>query len=144
MNASSRPSGSKSRAQLCYLYLMFILFSMTNHAFASSNSGGGSSGTTLGTLAENITGSFSSITKLITGGAYVVGFALAMVGVLKLKAHKDNPTQIPISTGLALIFVGAALVFLPALLGVGINTIFGNSSSAQDLSPSGTDTLILN
>ena len=98
-------------------------------------------GTTLATLAQNVTKTYSSFVYLITGGAYVVGFALAMVGILKLKAHKDNPTQIPISTGFALLFVGSALVFLPTLLGVGISTIFGDIGSGE-VSACGTDRLI--
>ena len=66
-----------------------------------------------------------------------------MVGILKLKAHKDNPTQIPISTGIALIFVGAALVFLPTLLGVGATTIFGKDATS-DVSASGTSDIVIN
>jgi len=126
------------------LYLFFILTGMSSSSFAAPSppGGGDTGGTTLATIAENITNTFSSLVKLITGGAYVVGFALAMVGILKLKAHKDNPTQIPISTGVALIFVGAALVFLPTLLGVGASTIFG-SDATSNVSPSGTDTIVI-
>lgn len=112
----------------------FAILCVSNPLFAAS---------TLGDLAGNVTDTFSDITKLITGGAYVAGFALAMVGIFKLKAHKDNPTQIPISTGFALIFVGAALVFLPGLLGVGITTIFGDDASGVQVGPSGTTSLNL-
>jgi enoyl-[acyl-carrier-protein] reductase (NADH) len=37
---------------------------------------------------------------------------------VQFKAHKDNPTQSPISRPIALIFVGAALIFLPSVFGV--------------------------
>lgn len=140
MSVSIALAQIKNTLNKYYLGLMFVLFSISSPTFAVNCGGGG--GTTLANLAENVTGTFSSITKLITGGAYVVGFALAMVGILKLKAHKDNPTQIPISTGLALIFVGSALVFLPTLLGVGISTIFGSAASSE-VSACGTDTLIM-
>ena len=144
MNASATLKKITKRVNYYYSLLFFVLLSLTNPAFAALGGGGGcgGGGTTLASLADNVTKTFSSFVYLITGGAYVVGFALAMVGILKLKAHKDNPTQIPISTGLALIFVGSALVFLPTLLGVGISTIFGDAASGE-VSASGTDKLIM-
>ena len=124
----------KSMAAKPAYYLTFALCAFANSAFATQ---------TLGDVAANITDTFSSLTKLVTGGAYVAGFGLTMVGIFKLKAHKDNPTQIPISTGFALIFVGAALVFLPGLLGVGITTIFGTDAGTLDIGPSGVSDLQL-
>ena len=124
-----------TKVKQCWSMVTFALLCISSPAFATQ---------TLGDVAENVTDTFSSITKLITGGAYVAGFALAMVGIFKLKAHKDNPQQIPISTGLALIFIGSALVFLPGLLGIGITTIFGDDAASAQVSASGTDTLNLN
>jgi hypothetical protein len=37
----------------------------------------------------------------------------------------DNPTQIPIGTPIALIFIAAALIFLPTIFNVAGGTIFG-------------------
>jgi intracellular multiplication protein IcmD len=37
---------------------------------------------------------------------------------MKFKQHKDNPTQTPIGTPIALVFIAAALLFLPSILGV--------------------------
>lgn len=72
---------------------------------------------TLGTVAENITGSFAALTKLITAASYLAGLGFAIGAVMKFKQHKDNPTQIPIGTPIALVFIAAALLFLPTLLG---------------------------
>jgi len=74
-----------------------------------------SSGETLGQMSANITSSFTSLTQLITGASYVAGTAFAAASVLKFKAHKDNPTQVPIGTPLALEAVAAALLFLPSI-----------------------------
>ncbi len=123
----------KARTIKVHLAIAAFILSITNPAFAESKN--------LGDIASGITDSFSSVAKMISGGAYIAGFALTMVGIMKLKAHKDNPTQIPISTGFALIFVGAALVAMPLLLGVGITTIFGSDADTSGLTAHGTDSL---
>lgn len=82
----------------------------------------------LGSMATNIIDSFAGLARLITAGAYVAGVGFALTSILKFKAHKDNPTQIPIGTPIALLFVGAALLFLPSLFGIAGETIFGTTS----------------
>lgn len=84
----------------------------------------------LGEVATTLTGSFEGIAKLITAGAYMAGIGFAMASMLKFKAHKDNPTQIPIGTPIALLFIGAALIFLPNIFGIAGQTIFGGTSGA--------------
>jgi intracellular multiplication protein IcmD len=86
--------------------------------------------TDLGAVASTLTGSFANVAKLITAGAYMAGIGFAMASMLKFKAHKDNPTQIPIGTPIALLFIGAALIFLPNIFGIAGNTIFGGTSGA--------------
>jgi hypothetical protein len=77
----------------------------------------------IGDVAESITDSFDALTKLITAGSYVAGFAFMITAIMKFKAHKDNPTQIPIGTPIALVFIAAALVLLPLILDhAGTNT----------------------
>jgi intracellular multiplication protein IcmD len=86
--------------------------------------------TNLGSVASTLTGSFAQLAKLITAGAYMAGIGFAMASMLKFKAHKDNPTQIPIGTPIALLFIGAALIFLPNIFGIAGYTIFGGTSGA--------------
>lgn len=84
-----------------------------------------SSNSTMANLAENVSGSFTNLTKLITAGSYLAGLGFSIGAIMKFKQHKDNPTQIPIGTPIALIFVAAALLFLPTILattGATINT----------------------
>ena len=71
----------------------------------------------VGALASNITACFGGLAQLVTGASYVVGTAFAAASILKFKAHKDNPTQIPLGTPLALEAVAAALAFLPTTSG---------------------------
>ena len=92
--------------------------------------------TSLGTMASNITGTFTSLAKLITAGSYIAGLGFSIGAIMKFKQHKDNPTQIPIGTPVALVFIAAALLFLPSILGVAGQTMFGASGSVAG--PTGT------
>ena len=94
-------------------------------------------GMTLGNMASNITQSFTSLAKLITAGSYLAGLGFSVGAIMKFKQHKDNPTQIPIGTPIALVFIAAALLFLPSILGVAGSTMFG-SSGGKTAGPGGT------
>lgn len=92
--------------------------------------------TNLGSVASSITSTFTSLTKLITASSYLAGLGFSIGAILKFKAHKDNPQQVPIGTPIALVFIGAALLFLPTILGVAGATMFGTSGSVAG--PTGT------
>jgi intracellular multiplication protein IcmD len=91
----------------------------------------------IGGMASQITKSFVNLTKLITAGSYLAGLGFSIGAIMKFKQHKDNPTQIPIGTPIALIFIAAALLFLPSILGVAGVTMFG-SGGAKTAGPSGS------
>lgn len=91
---------------------------------------------TLGGMASSITGSFESLTKLITAASYLAGLAFAIGAIMKFKQHKDNPTQITIGTPVALVFIAAALLFLPSILDVAGATMFGGAGEVAG--PTGT------
>lgn len=79
-------------------------------------------------IASNLALSFAPIAKLITGGSFLAGLGFAFAAILKFKAHRDNPTQIPVGTPIALILVAGALLYLPFLFGqVGV-TLFGSAT----------------
>lgn len=94
------------------------------------------SASTLGGMASQITASFTAVTKLITSLSYLAGLAFSIGAIFKFKQHKDNPTQIPIGTPIALVFVAAALLFLPTILSVTGTTMLG--SGAKTAGPTGT------
>lgn len=91
--------------------------------------------TSLGSMASTIVSSFANLTKLVTAGSYLAGIGFAVGAIMKFKQHKDNPTQIPIGTPIALTFIAAALLFLPTILGVAGGTMFGQG--AKTGGPSG-------
>lgn len=91
---------------------------------------------TLGDMADQITGSFAQLTKLLTAGAYIAGMGMAVSGVVQFKAHKDNPTQVPIGKPIALVLIAAALISLPTILASTSETLFG--ASGINSGPTGT------
>ena len=87
-------------------------------------------GTNLGNMASGITSSFVNITKLVTAGCYVAGLAFSVTAILQFKQHKDNPTQVTIGKPIALVFIAAALLFMPSILSVAGYTMFGTDGGS--------------
>ncbi len=87
-------------------------------------------GESIGTLAANVTKSFSSITTFLTAGAYVGGVCFFIVAVFQFKQHKENPAQNPLSKPMMILAMSSALIFLPTFIGSVSQTIFGSSSKA--------------
>lgn len=112
---------------LLKLTLLITLLTCTTLVFA------GAGGQNLGNIADNIRNSLSMVAKLITSVSYVAGIAFALMGMLKFKSHKDNPTQVPLSQPIVLLAISAGLVYLPSLIGTGGATVFGaNAISAAN------------
>lgn len=108
--------------------LSLACFTLGTAVMAAAVSGG------IGTVAGNVTKNLGAIAQLITAASYVAGMAFAVGAVVKFKAHKDNPTQIPIGTPIALLFVGAALIFIPTVFKVSGATLFGGSGQVGGIS----------
>lgn len=124
-----KASSIYSRFLACCLSA-FALLLIAGDAFAGGTS------LTLGGMASQITQSFVSLTKLITAGSYLAGLGFSIGAIMKFKQHKDNPTQIPIGTPIALVFIAAALLFLPTILGITGETMFG--AAGEVAGPTGT------
>lgn len=92
---------------------------------------------TLGDVASTVTGSFRQLGRLITAGSYLAGLGFSIGAIMKFKQHKDNPTQITIGTPIALVFIAAALLFLPTILSVSGATMFGSNYTTAG--PTGTN-----
>lgn len=98
------------------------LFCMGTLVYAS---GGG-----IGAIATTAKENLSAIAQLITAGSYVAGMGFAVAAITGFKAHKDNPTQSPISKPIVLLFVGAALLFAPSVFQSAGGTLFENGVQA--------------
>lgn len=85
------------------------------------------SGTGIGAVAGAVRGNLKNIASLITAGAYVAGMGFGVGAIVKFKAHKDNPTQVAISVPIAMLFIAAALLFVPSVFKTTGATLFGAS-----------------
>jgi intracellular multiplication protein IcmD len=88
----------------------------------------------LGGIATQVTSNLASVAKLITAASYVAGMGFAVGSIVKFKAHKDNPTQVTIGMPIALLFIGAALIFVPSVFGSAGQTLFGTSGTVAGVS----------
>ena len=88
----------------------------------------GSSPTIQG-IASNMTETVTSVANIISNVALVVGLSLVCASFFKLKQHKDQPTQVPISNGVTLLVIGAALTVFPLLLPTANQAAFGSGVS---------------
>ena len=106
------PAGISARAVDAADGSLYLVVPALSAASPTSSSGEIS----VGSVASSITDSFTNIAKLITAGSYLAGLGFSIGAIMKFKQHKDNPTQIPIGTPIALVFIAAALLFLPTIL----------------------------
>ena len=87
----------------------------------------------LSSIADNVRKNLAAVVNLIYGISFLAGIAFFLTGLVKFKAHKDNPTQVPLSAPIVLIAISACLMFLPSLMNVAGQTVFGGSqTSSQD------------
>jgi intracellular multiplication protein IcmD len=122
----------KERLSWKLLLLPVVCLSLMTIAGVAVAQGGNLS---LGSMASSIVNSFTNVAKLITAASYLAGLAFAIGAILKFKQHKENPTNITIGTPIALVFVAAALLFLPTILMMTGYTMFG--STGQVAGPTG-------
>jgi len=137
MQVMRKQWGGRVRTAIWMIGLAGLFFIAGDVLAASGTAPSGS----VGGVADNVIQSLGSLAKLITATAYIAGMGFAIGAVLKFKAHKDNPQQIPVGTPIALIFIAAALIFLPAIISTTGITIFGSSSQAVSGGITGTDVI---
>jgi intracellular multiplication protein IcmD len=106
-----------------YFGTLIALFCVSNFAIAGGES--------LGDVAGEVTKSMSNIAILITSASYVAGVGFALMGMLKFKAHKDQPQQVPLSQPIVLLCIAAGLVFLPSFIKTAGQTIFKGGTAAD-------------
>jgi intracellular multiplication protein IcmD len=87
----------------------------------------------VGAIAKTVTTNLASVANLIGAAAYVSGIAFALTGLMKFKAHKDQPQQVPLSQPIVLIMIAAGLIFLPSMITAAGGTLFegGKAGSAK-------------
>lgn len=106
-------------------------------AFAGGFSGGQAvGGQNFSKVTDNIVTSSSKFPNLITTMAYIGGIGLGVAGVMKLKAHVDNPGNAPMKDGLVRLAAGGGLLALPMIVESMSNTIgVGGGSTLTKINP---------
>jgi intracellular multiplication protein IcmD len=83
----------------------------------------------LGQIAQTVTNSFEQFGQLMIAVSYLAGIGFSIAAIFKFKQHKDNPTQIPLGTPLALMAVGIILIFIPSFITPAGKTLFGDQQT---------------
>lgn len=117
----------QTQAKQQYKNLLLWIISVSSILFLTN----GYAEDTLGSMADSIHESLKQFEAVIGTGSYVVGLAFAIGAIMKFKQHKDNPSNIPIGTPIALLFVAVALVFLPSLISLTGTTMTLKKSAGQ-------------
>lgn len=123
MKMRSMSLGAFGRGVL-YLLLAVGFFSVGTVLAQSTGNDAG-----LAKIASNVTGSFEALGKLMIAVAYLAGIGFTLGALFKFKQHKDNPTQIPLGTPLAMLVIGIVLIFLPLIIKPAGETIFGTEKA---------------
>jgi intracellular multiplication protein IcmD len=97
---------------------------------------------TIGDVADTVLTSLGSVEQMIVVLCYIAGLGFCGAGILKFKQHKDNPTQVPLGAPIAMIFIAAALIYLPQVIRTTGSTLFGGTQqSAGEYLEGGTGML---
>ncbi len=97
----------------------------------SANAAAPAAGNNFSSIATNIAGSVGSLPGLISAIAYLFGVLIAVLGILKIKDHVENPTQTPLKDGAIRLAAGGALFALPIIMESMLNTIGADQKGAD-------------
>ena len=76
-----------------------------------------------------MTSTIGPMAKLITAISYAAGMACGVAAIVKFWAYKNNPQQVQIGMPIVLLFVGAALLFIPSVFQATGSTLFVGGST---------------
>ena len=83
----------------------------------------------LGGVADNVKGQIGNVADMLGAVAFLIGIILVIMSLMKFKAHSENDPQAKMSTAVVMLMVGASMIALPTLAGVGITSIFGGGGT---------------
>lgn len=90
-------------------------------------------GNTFSNISKNIATGISDIPGLFSALAYLFGILLAVLGIMKIKDHVENPGQTPLKDGAVRLLAGGALFAIPIVSEAMFETI-GADATAADVS----------
>jgi len=99
-------------------------------------------GVSISMIANNVGKSVGHLAVVLTDVSLIAGIGFVMASFFKFHQHKLNPTQVPMSQGITLLLIGAALMLFPTMLPTATHAIFGKGASFGKISGSAIKALI--
>jgi hypothetical protein len=92
-------------------------------------SGGPTSNCDIQALTTNMSANVHSMTQMFYLGAGIIGVAMIVIGLLKLKAHSmdSQGTSGHLRTAIWLLIIGALMLSIPVIMMLGSTSITGNT-----------------
>lgn len=107
---------------------------MTLGLIAASDNAHAAAGNNFSNIAENISKSISDLPGLLAALAYLFGILLAVLGIMKIKDHVENPSNTPLKDGAIRLLAGGALFAIPIISEAMFSTVgTGAAQSAAKL-----------
>ncbi len=91
-------------------------------------------GITVGDMSATAASNIYATTEVLSTISYVIGAFFGLVGIMSLKAHADNPGQVPMGKGIGRLAVGALLCALPFALNTAFNSMGVNETQGVGVS----------
>lgn len=102
-------------------------------AFAQSTLAAGpdlaGGGITIGTISSNIVNSLRGAAQVVTALAYLGAVTFGWIGMLKWKAHGEQPDRTPMKVPVTYWAIAAGCAALPEFIGTGIATLWGSTTN---------------
>lgn len=81
-------------------------------------------------IASNITTGIANLPGLVSAICYMMGLLLAVLGLLKIKDHVENPSQTQLKDGAVRLAIGGGLFALPIIMASMQDLINGGNTTA--------------
>ncbi len=119
----------KIKALLSTIALTGIALVVSSEAFAAA-----ATAPQLSSSIANVGKNISQTPILINYASYIIGTALGVAGVSKLKQHVDNPGNVAIKDGLGRVAAAALFISLPYMLNMARGTSGVGTDAAEFIS----------
>lgn len=104
----------KNKFNKKFFLILFFFSAMTLVSAESS----GTSASTIGDIASNMMNESPPLFKLVTVAGYITGISFMISGLVKFKAHKETPQQVPLLAPIIFVFIGASLFYFHSTISV--------------------------
>ncbi len=98
---------------------------------------------TIGDIANNMMNESPPLFKLVTVAAYITGISFMISGLIKFKAHKETPQQVPLLAPIIFIFIGACLFYFNSTVSVLTYSFLADPSGPKFDSTDPTSVLLI-